>query len=269
MITRVRVRRRPCWAVLTMQSSVMEKLQLRAGQAGSPPFFKPWVGSRAAAGLATKAVYGTKIHVLGESHYDRGGPDSYEITPSLTQQVVSDWALGASGSAFFTRVASIVLNQEPGSFDRAAAWQDFAYSNFVQSPVLGGPRISPARDAWAEAREAFFGQLAITRPKILVVLGSRCWNQLPSKVGAAAPSFHYPVSGGCQSVSDAWIYPHWVDGELLCTLALKVVHPSAGFGRWNWKVAADRVQMASICHSNILEHFYDHYRGVGDRPFWS
>jgi len=206
---------------------------------------------------------------MGDSHYvSPGDPDAYDDGPELTRQVVMDYALAqCDGGAFFTRVACVVTGDRPDMIDRRVAWGSFAFSNFVQSPVVG-PRIAPTAEQFADARARFFGQLAITRPEVLIVLGARAWNELPDDVGAKAPAFAYSVFPDWSSVDDAWLYPHWVGDELICTLAVKIVHPSAGFGRWNLETATQRAQSARHCHSNVLEYFYDNYVGVSDRPFW-
>lgn len=197
-----------------------------------------------------------RFHVLGESHYDEGPVDEQHLDPSTTKDVVRTWALKRnSGGAFFTRVASVVLNEAPDTFDRQAAWSEFAFSNFVQE-FMAGPRIAPSPAAWKDAQTRFFGQLAITQPEVLVVLGSRQWDQLPS-VGVAIPGMKFDVHPDWAPVMDAWLYPYWVAGSLVCTIAVKVVHPSAGFGRWNWRTAAERAHTAAFCHSNVLEWFYD------------
>lgn len=236
----------------------MSRIEIRAGHVDRSHFYDPWL----------PAGPGVRWHVMGESHYiNPGDPASYANSPQLTQQVVKDWALGDSGAAFFTRVASVVSGKEPTTFDRGEEWHKFAFSNFVQQP-LDGPRIAPSSSQFEDARARFFSQLAATQPEVLVVLGSRAWNQLPSDVGAKVPPFRFAVEPDWPEIDDAGLYPFWVEDELVCTLAIKIVHPSAGFGRWNLAEATKRAQTAGYCHSNVLEHFYEAYVGVGERPFW-
>jgi hypothetical protein len=249
----------------------MAKAEIRAGEVDLPPSFEPWIGSEHAQLLKDvergQTATGVRWHVLGESHYCRpDDPDAYRNHAGLTKEVVRGWALQPSrGSAFFTRVASIIMNRPAGEFDRPAAWEKFAYSNFVQE-LLSGPRKAPNAAQWADARRKFFGQLAITRPIVLIVLGSRLWQQLPWEVGARVPRMEFKREWG--PVDDAWLYPYWVGDEFECALAVNVVHPSAGFGNWNWQTAAHRARTAMLFYSNVLESFAERYGGVGDRPFW-
>lgn len=236
----------------------MKRTEIRAGEVSSAPFYEPWLPTGP----------GVRWHVMGESHYiTQDDPGSYENSPALTKQVVKEWALGEGGSPFFTRVASVISGKAPGAFDRAEEWQRFAFSNFVQQP-LDGPRMAPSRAQFADARERFFAQLAMTQPEVLVVLGSRAWNELPCDVGAKVPPFQFLLMPDWPAIEDAWLYPYWVGDDLICTLAVKIVHPSAGFGRWNLAKETAWVQTAASCHSNVLEYFYDTHIGMGDRPFW-
>lgn len=215
------------------------------------PFYLPWVGKN------TTGSEGVRWHVMGESHYLSEGPDAYTNSPQLTRQIVADWGLAEThSSAFFTRVAAVIAHCDPSRVDRAAAWQSIAYSNFIQEP-MSGPRIAPTPQQSADACRLFCSQLASTRPEVLVVLGNRLWQQLPTDMGCSVPTFQFAPEPDWLPIEDAWIYPYHVEGVLVCTVAVKIVHPSAGHGRWNWEIAAQRVHGTARCHSNILEWFYD------------
>ena len=225
--------------------------QIKPGRVDRSPRFQPWIGA------AAMFDGGVRWHVMGDSHY--AGADGYADDPAVTCQVVRDWALQRSaGSAFFTRVAAMILNQEPNSFDRAAAWNGFAFSNFAQRLVTG-PRKSPSKEMWDEARACFFGQLVLTRPEVLIVLGDRAWQQLPDDVGVKLPPFRFDVEPEWPAITDGWFYPFEVDGDIVGTVAIKVVHPSAFGGRGDWRIAAARTHTATACHSNILEWIKDTY----------
>ncbi|WP_151954206.1 hypothetical protein [Sphingomonas sp. EC-HK361] len=195
---------------------------------------------------------GVRWHVMGESHYTRLEDGAYQRTPDLTQTVISDWALEKSaGGSFFTRVGAVVENKEPGSFDRRSTWEGIAYSNFVQQ-LLDGPRKPPTPAMLDEARSCFFGQLAISRPDVLVVLGTRLWEELPLD-GVKLSPLQFACEPDWPILEDAWLYPLEIDDTLTFTIAVKIVHPSAGFRRWNWRVAARRAHTAMYCHSNVIE----------------
>lgn len=243
--------------------------RLKAAAVDLPPTFHPWIGSQAAgrlADLAENPILGddfSRWHVLGESHYVRpDDPGGYVVDADLTTNIVKDWALQRSkGSAFFSRVASIVAEASPDQVDLEPAWSRIAYSNFVQS-ALPGPRQAPSREQWEQARRCFFGQLALTRPNVLVVLGARQWDQLPMEGCVRLPELHWDAGPDWPLVNDAWLYVYRTGEQLNATIAVKVVHPSAGFGRWNWLTASRRAHTAHLFFSNMVEWSKDHYEIV-------
>lgn len=245
---------------------MVEKKLIEAGEVDLPPNFEPWLGPRYEPLNYDDDLW--RVHVMGESHYSRPEDfDRYEAGPDLTRIVVADWAMAPSkGGAFFTRVASMVSNKPADELDRGKTWGGIAYSVFVQQ-LLTGPRQAPDATQWEDARRRFFAQLALTRPAVLVVLGSRHWEQLPWQVGVKAPPFRFGILPDAPVIDDAWVYPFWDQDRFWCTLAIKVTHPSAGYGRWSWEVAARRVTSAMGCYSNVLEHCYDHFVGSGAKPF--
>lgn len=187
------------------------------------------------------------LHVLGESHYILPGEHAYDDTPELTNQIVSEWAFEPSrGRSFFTRVAQFTEGKEAEELDRRAAWADIAYSNFVQSS-LPAARTAPTQDMWERARRCFFAQLAITRPTVLIVLGDRLWQQLPcDRCRRLTP---LQIERGGAEVDDAWQYRYSAGGTDESVIAVKIVHPSGrGF---NWRVAAERVNIASMYARNL------------------
>lgn len=235
---------------------------IRVGRVEDEPYFLPWISDNLAQHLGKQIdglANGTPIHVMGESHYTCHGQNSYERTPELTRQVVREWAFEtSSGSAFFTRVGAAVANEAPGTFDREAVWNSFAFSNFSQD-LLSGPRQPLTRDQCERGRKSFFGQLNITRPEVLAVLGNSAWNSIPTDVGVKLPEFKFEVEANWPAVKDAWFYPYATKDQVNGVVAVKIVHPSAGGGHWNWKVAAQRIHTARYCHSSILEWVKDNY----------
>jgi hypothetical protein len=209
---------------------------MNEGHIDLKPRYRPWIG----AGLSEHislieqnpvAEWGAtpRTHVMGESHYS----DDYPDDEHLTRTVISDWAFEKyRGGRFFTKVLQIIQACDADQVDRRSGWGGIAYSNFVQE-LLPACRRAPSTAQWEDARRRFFGQLAITRPNILLVLGKRLWQQLPWTVGVSIPTI--PLDDRSPAY-DAWLYPYWVDGNLRFTVALNVIHPSGrGF---SWREAA-------------------------------
>lgn len=215
---------------------------MTVGHVDKAPFFLPWIG----ADYENRAREGQSnwhVHALGESHY----PNDYEIDPSLTQRVVRDWAFQPGrGSLFFRRVIQAIEGIELDEVDAHAHWKNIAFSNYVQS-VVAAPRMPPSQDQWLEASRAFFGQLAITRPRVLLVLGRRLWDRLPSGEENRLPPLALPDPSN--PVTDAWGYAYMADGCPCFTIAVWSYHPSSS--RFDWRDAHRRVTAAEMYWDNL------------------
>lgn len=218
------------------------------GKVDVAPFYLPWMGASYEQLLESALDRVDRqpgaiplIHVMGESHYIDAGAEASENSPDLTRRVVQEWAMKRrKGGQFFTKIAQAIQGRPADEVDRPRAWASIAYSNFVQQP-LGGSRLAPTPEMWTDARSRFFGQLAITRPSILVVLGQRNWASLPADVGESASS--KGMTGAHEIGIEAWCYPYEVDGISEQALAIKAAHPSGS--KFNWQVVAEHIEWAA------------------------
>lgn len=225
------------------------QLPMSVGQFDLAPQFDPWIGSayrdRAERLAAGELFSGSNwfVHVLGESHY-RG---DYEVDRHLTNAVVSDWAGGTGrGSVFFHRILQAVHGKPYGEADHNSGWADIAYSNYIQD-TLDGPRKAPSEAQWADARRRFFGQLAITRPRVLLVLGRRLWDRLPFGEENRVEPLGLPDPSN--PVTDAWAYPYEVNGVKSLTIAVWAYHPSSS--KFDAKDARRKVVAADMAYDNL------------------
>lgn len=219
------------------------------------PFFEPWIGSdyallqeRLRVAPLDPGVWAYPYHVMAESHYC----EPHEIRPGLTRSTVEKCGFSSNAgkcSAFFTRVLKIVRADEHPELTRKQHWQKLAFSNFLQE-VMTGPRIVPTREQFEDARQAFRGQLRLTTPDVLLVLGQRTWSELPRDFGFAISTLQ-AIEDPAILIKEAWAYVYEVAGIRRLTVAVYVIHPSAGGGAFKWEKAAIRARTAGIYHSNI------------------
>ena len=103
--------------------------------------YLPWVGEHYNAGFL-----GKRLLVLGESHYDKWEDEKHELGQNITRECIQD-VFKRDGAQFWRYLEQALLNQ--GRKDGWAPsggeplWNQFAFFNFVQSPVQGGPRVRP------------------------------------------------------------------------------------------------------------------------------
>ena len=218
-------------------------------------FFEPWIGAdyrRLQDQLNRRVLqpdtWAYPFHVIAESHYG----EAHENVPGLTRRIVEDCGFHSNHgkcSAFFAKLLKIVSAEEHPELERADHWRKLAFSNFIQD-LLSGPRIAPNREQWDRGRRAFPEQLKLSTPQVLLVAGQRLWRELPT-------DFSFPLEP-MQSLRrpDVWVnearaYIYEVGGVRHMTIAVYVIHPSAGGGSFDWAKAAERARTAVEYHSNL------------------
>lgn len=134
-------------------------------------FLKPWVGS----GYRDGGLYGLRVLILGESHYD----SSDNLRESYTIDCIRDIAQRRR-FRFFTAVQSLMQGTRGWVPDaeRAAFWERVAYCNFVQS-FAPGPRVAPTPEMWSAGGAALVQTVGELSPQLVVALGERLWPRLP------------------------------------------------------------------------------------------
>lgn len=192
----------------------------------SLPYFDPWIGSN-------YDTHGDRLLVLGESHY---GPDSIpaNFTRVLTQKYVNrEWS-----HRFWTNIMQVVSGRPHWEIDRAEFWGRVAFYNYVQQPVSETAGVAPTSEMFAASKAAFFSVLDGLRPKTILVLSKRLWENLPPEGGPSQE-----IQGGDVS-RETWVYP-FSGGKALATW---LPHPSYGFSwrRWHPLVLALRAASSNI-----------------------
>lgn len=179
------------------------------------PHFLPWEGTA----YRSLGLGGRRLLILGESHYDWGaGRDR----PTLTQEIVEDYAASKTNHQFFNRVTRICEGEVSG-VGRRLFWDRVAYYIFVQVMLKKGTR--PTRSDWALSGPIFESTLQNLAPDYLLVLGKELWDSMPS------PSGTVDLQVGSSLQAGRW----YATGER-AALATFINHPrSRGFvvDRWS------------------------------------
>lgn len=177
--------------------------------------FLPWVGKD-----YTKAYYGRRILVLGESHYC---PED-EVRPTITQDVITglfDPDVEFEGYMnTFTKFVRALDGTEVERGDQERIWQRVMFYNYVQEPMTYA-RVAPTTEQFRASDEAFFEVQNTYRPEAIIVWGKRLYNNLP-QIGEQGPD----VRG-----VETWMYK-LADGSVV--RLLPIIHPSAAFSPAEW-----------------------------------
>ena len=153
--------------------------------------FEPWVGKQ----YEEAELYGLRILLLGESHYNAKDQDS-----TFTQRVVKKCGQGDKRRRFFTITARFILNQGQGgklsAAQRTAFWEQVAFYNYVQELVGERPRQRPTPDMWKRSEDAYYQVLQDLEPDLVIVLGKQLAKNLPAPVdGITFCKVNHPSSG--------------------------------------------------------------------------
>ena len=185
--------------------------------------FFPWIGKH----YSTTGFGGKRILVLGESHYCDKSSDA---TEDITRKVIADLFDPQSGHEAYkntyTKFAEALLGRNCLSFEyKERFWNSIAFYNYVQVPMTGA-RVAPSQKDFKESEAAFFDVLETLRPDIVIVWGSRLYNNLPQ--------------GGLQGDDLRAPDGHWVetwryflkDGKEV--KVVPIMHPSSSFSPDFW-----------------------------------
>lgn len=221
------------------------------------PYYDPWVGADYAdrkRRLDNREHFSGSnwfLHVLGESHYV---DDPNENGRDLTKRVVCRYSDPRGESAiFFNRVLQAAQGCDYYDVDRVGGWSDIAFSNYVQEP-LSASRVAPDNGQWASAAKCLVSQLAITKPRVLLVLGKRLWDWFlynHSEMIEIAPALD--VHRNKTKVEDARVVAYQQDDRVHFCLAVWSYHPSSS--KFDADLAHDRVVAADMAHDNVIAGF--------------
>jgi hypothetical protein len=184
------------------------------------PFFVPWQGSN-------YAKYRTVI--LSESTYDwlvegeRLSPKPDHPTHSIERAINQ-----VDNPQYTRRLTQAICNRKnPNKRERETAWNNFAYTIYVQQSVGKGAGVRPTQPVWDEAHNMFPAQIATLdpKPRKLIITGKDAWNRMPNTVIELTP--------------DVQAYKGY--GGLLWCLALP--HPANRTQGFDWQRIAQSIRI--------------------------
>ena len=204
--------------------------------------FHPWVGDKYEYGIKGyykkgKIVYGTpddpgkKLLVLGESHYCANLADAIsELTKIIIADLIdpdSEWEPYKNTYTKFIKSLTGYLDYL--EFDKKKeAWEHIVFYNYVQLPMTSA-RISPTTEDFKKSEEAFWEVLNELKPDLIIVWGSRLYNNLPQKGEQLEDLkiFHFDSEfGNDQEIFiETWSY-NLKEKDIKI---LPITHPSAGY----------------------------------------
>lgn len=138
--------------------------------------WNPWVGSRYAE---------RRTLLLLESCYAWEDEESQEIllpTPDHPRVIVeAEIKKPLSNAQTINRLTRAVSGcQWPSPEQAEAAWNRYAYTNYVPVSVGLGSSARPTENAWKQAAEEWPTLISLLSPRTIIVLSKLCWGYMPT-----------------------------------------------------------------------------------------
>jgi len=183
-------------------------------------YFKPWRGTH---------YDDTKILILSESAYSWRGADGSIGNPSPSHPKKSIlWFISRfPRRGYFTRMNRALCGiKYPSAEQMRRAWEDYAYTVYVQRTVGEGARTRPSPTQWEEASDHFLKLIEEIRPIKVIVTGHDMWNHHMPNTSVQRNDFlqAYELS----------------DGTLVWCMALP--HPSNSRVGFKWEEIGEQIR---------------------------
>jgi hypothetical protein len=137
------------------------------------PYFKPWKGSN---------YESTRLLILSESAYS-WKENGKRVDPGPTHPTrMVQWGIKHFGENKYHRDLGRALcgKRAPSLSELEAAWNDVAYTIFVQRTVGSSVEKRPNTTRFGEAHTPFLHLIEKIRPSKVVVTGKAMWKQMPA-----------------------------------------------------------------------------------------
>jgi hypothetical protein len=180
-------------------------------------FFKPRIG---------KNYEATKVLILSESAYSwrNGSGKPVDPGPSHPTENLEYWGIKHFGKQAYYKAMGRALcgKKTPSRDELKRAWDEYAYTIFVQGTAGPSAKSRPSKKQWEQAEPCFRSLIEKIRPLKVIVTGKTMWNG-------------HMVCNGPHLCDDVQAYK-LSDGTLVWCLA--VPHPAnrkkgEGF-KWEW-----------------------------------
>lgn len=183
--------------------------------------FLPWVGDHYLQGIP-----GSKVMVLGESHYCASSADA---VPELTSSVILDLfdpdSEHESYKNTYTKFERALAGKPLTFSEKRDIWNSVLFYNYVQVPISEA-RVSPTPQEFNSSESAFFEVLEKYQPDYILAWGSRLYNNLPKR-GRQLPDLSLPSGDSFET----WGYT-LSSGKVVQLLS--TTHPSTAFVPVYW-----------------------------------
>lgn len=133
--------------------------------------YLPWIGSQYHHGVFNSGTQ-KRVLILGLSHYQWDENIPIENYPNLTVDCIHAQITGNETKRFWTNINKMFLGQLPSIEDKSRFWHTVSFMNYIQFPILSGPKNDPEEFMWEASEQFFFEMMELLKPNYLLILGS-------------------------------------------------------------------------------------------------
>jgi hypothetical protein len=136
-------------------------------------YFQPWIG---------QGFSQSRTLLISESAYDWPGDDGNLYTPQPAHpQESMEWNIDHFGkNRYFSQINRVLcMKSSPTREEMQSAWQELAYTIYVQKSVGVGPSVRPKAAQWIDAGPHLMTLLEDLRPLKVIITGKDAWNRMP------------------------------------------------------------------------------------------
>jgi hypothetical protein len=145
-----------------------------------PVRIMPWIGTQ-----YLKGYWGTRILIVGESHYNNHKRIVGKSLSMLTKDVLVesqfdlDWK-----SRFLTNIAASFIGHIPDASERSGFWNSVAFYNYIQNASIPRPGTAPTHEMLSTSLEGFKNVISTLRPKLILIFSYRVWDYIFENIEA-------------------------------------------------------------------------------------
>ncbi len=178
----------------------------------------------------SNGVFQKKTLILGGSHYADDYDDPEVDNSEFTDEIVTQYLEGGSGSwkSTFSKFINSVFGTEADQAQREQFFESVAFYNYLQE-IAGGHGTSASLYDYKDSRnfEAFCDVIEELRPEVVISWGAKVWNALPNEwtFGPAIKRTDIVT----EPRLDVGIQDYPFQGGTIRLIGVK--HPSGGFER--------------------------------------
>jgi len=143
--------------------------------------FQPWIGNK----YGNESIFKIPILIVGESNYTES-ETSKQNAKTFTHQLINSIIDGSWKHNFFSNIQRTFVDNADTPELRSEFWHSVAHHEYIQD-WLPRPGVAPNEEMWKKARPIFREVVAELKPKCILFVCKRVFEQVSLDFPASKP----------------------------------------------------------------------------------